>query len=176
MEEFKDKQFTIHCYDCKSEDIDWGYLKKMQSVYSNTFTIGVNVFSDISRAKEWGFNAYMLKFINNYAELATLKEAGACYVYLDQPLFSSLDKVKRFGIPVRWMPNLVDASPGYLSRPLHGTWIRPEDIDEYDIIDGCICEFVSHNGIVGEQAAFRVYSEQKAWPFDIGLLMPEFEG
>ena len=147
----------------------------MAPLFPKGFSIGVIYFSMIPIAKSHGLDAYFLSYLDTYAELNRAYREGSKYVYLNQPLFSSHDKVKRFGIPVRWTPNVVDASMhNILSKLEHGTWIRPEDLQLYDIVDGCIVEFPGVNGSRAEQAFFRVY-KSGIWEQDLGLLMPLFE-
>lgn len=170
---------TIQCFDENLEDIDWKWLQAMKEQFQQGFSIGVNTIDGLHIAHEYKIPAYLLKHINNFAELNRAYGAGACYFYVDQPLFSSINRLKEFGVPIRWTPNLVDSSPGYLLRILHGTWIRPEDIDKYDIIPGCTVEFPQTqltNGSTAEQSYFKFYHDDKEFDFDLGMLLPEFKG
>ena len=167
---------TIQCYEETAADIDWKWLKNMAPLFPKGFTIGVVNFNMIPIAKSYGLKAYFLSYLNTYAELNRACREGLAYVYLNQPLFSSHDKIKRFGIPVRWTPNVVDASMhNILSKLEHGTWIRPEDLQLYDIIEGCIVEFPDVNGSRAEQALFKIY-KSGVWEQDLGLLLLEFKG
>ena len=94
---------------------------------------------------------------------------GACYVRVGGSLFFSLDKVKLLGAHVRAVPNVafddgLDREDGVV-----GTWIRPEDLDVYahyiDTIEFMDCDLKK------EQALYRIYIEQKAWPGDLGLIV-----
>jgi len=109
-------------------------------------------------------------------ELNRLYSAGVPCVYLDAPLFFSMDKIKRFNIPVRLLPNVIDASPGYLTTFAHGTWIRPEDIKEYDIIPNAIVEFQNTVNARAEEAFWRVYAKDGKWDGDLGFLFLEVKG
>ena len=173
-EEYPDTAVTIQFYNVPIEEIDWIWLQNMAPMFPKGFTLGFVDMLSLRMALDLKLKAYLLKHINNFAELSMLKEIGVCFVYLDQPLFSSIDKIKKYELPVRWTPNLVDSTPGYLQRLQHGSWIRPEDIDMYNINDGCICEFISSNGYAGEQAYFKIYTK-KMWPQDFGYIYPEFE-
>lgn len=179
-EKFPNAAVTIQCWKSKQNYfIDWKWLKAMAKQFPNGFSVGVLNYSDIAIAKEWDIPVYMLKHINNFVELNLAKQHNLCYIYLDQPLFSSMKEVQRFNIPVRWTPNIVDSSPGHLllaDRLIHGTWIRPEDIDKYDYIEGCTVEFPSTNGHPAEQAFYRVYHDDKQWEQDLGFLLLDFKG
>ena len=77
---------------------------------------------------------------------------------------------------MRWTPTVVDASMHtILSKLEHGTWIRPEDLQLYDIIEGCTVEFPDVNGSRAEQALFKIY-KSGVWEQDLGLLLLEFKG
>ena len=167
---------TIQCYKETANDIDWKWLKSMAPLFPHGFSVGVIYFNMIPIARLHGLNAYFLSYLDTFAELNRAYHEGSSYVYLNQPLFSQHDKVVRFGIPVRWTPNVVDASMrNVLGKLEHGTWIRPEDLPLYDIIDGCIVEFPGANGSRAEQALFRIY-KSGVWEQDLGLLLLEFKG
>lgn len=167
---------TIQCWKEKPEDIDWNWCAAMAQQFTQGFTMGFMELSMLYTAQSKGIKAYLLKTVNSYVELNVLLQAGAAYVYLDQPLFSSIDKVKEFGIPARYIPNLIDSSPGLLTqlnRLSHGTWIRPEDIDMYDYGD-CLVEFQGVSGPKAEKVYFDVY-RRKEWLGRFNLLIPELE-
>jgi hypothetical protein len=62
------------------------------------------------------------------------------------------------------------AHDGYLPYEdgVNGSWIRPEDVDMYTAIN--VIEFADCDK-KKEQALFRIYAEQHAWPGDINLLI-----
>ncbi len=166
---------SIQCYGYKAQEIDWEELQRISKMFPKGFSVGVMDIDSIRAARLCKLPVYMLKYINNFAELNQLKREGVCCVYVDQPLFSSCNKLKEFNIPIRWTPTVVDSSIGFLENLLHGTWIRPEDIDQYDIIPECIVEFPESNGSRAEQAFFRVYHDYKKWDQDLGYLLREFK-
>lgn len=173
-EKYPNKPITIQCFNEDIGDIDWEWCSSISKVFPQGFSMGfINIVS-LREALNRNIKAYMLKTINSFMELDYLRSIGVCQVYLDEPLFFSIDKVKSFGIPVRYIPNLVDSSPGYLQRASHGTWIRPEDLDMYDF-EGCIAEFQGIH-VKGEMAYFRVYKEQKEWLGRFNLLLPDLQG
>ena len=174
-EEYPNAAVTIQCFSVMDEDIDWKWLAAMKPNFPKGFTIGVNSYEGVIAGKLWGLDTYLLKYINNFVELNQLVEAGVCYVFLDQPLFSSIDKIKRFNVPVRWIPNLTNPY-GHLQRLTHGIWIRPEDIERYNINDKCIVEFVQTKNLYkGEQALFNIYANKKSWEQRLGNLVQDFE-
>lgn len=175
QEQYAEKPVTVQCWTQYNNMIDTKWLKGVATQYPKGFSVGVTSMTDLKNILAEGLPAYFLRTINNFAALAALQEMGAAYVYLDQPLFSSLDKVQRFDINVRWVPNLVDASPGYLQRMAHGTWIRPEDIKLYEeMFPNSICEFIGAETAQAEQALYRIYKSGE-WKQDIEFIMPEFK-
>lgn len=171
---YPDAAVTIQCIDEKSEEIDWKWLKAMKEQFPKGFTVGVKDIESLSFGIQANVPIYWLQSITTFNQLNFLYDLGVSYIYVDQPLFSSVDKLKRFNIPVRWMPNIINQS-GFIMEKAHGTWIRPEDLDEYDIIPGCIAEFNNVNGSKAEQAFYRVYALEKEWPMDLGLLLLDFK-
>lgn len=175
-EQYPKAAVTIQCYDENVGDIDWTWLKGLSKQFPN-FSVGVIDTATLQFGLSLKLKMYLLKHINNFAELNTLYELGVNYLYVDQPLFSSCDKLKNFNIPIRWTPTLVDSSKGYLSRLIHGTWIRPEDLDQYDIIPGCITEFDrSINGNRQEQSYYKFYAQKKEFPSGVQFLWPALDG
>ena len=172
-EEFPQASINIKCYETDPNNIDFKWLAAALPNYPKSYTIGFLTWNLLDTAKAFGLNAYLLRSINTYAELNALKDVGVSHVILGQPLFFSLDKIKRFGIPIRWIPNLVNSGSLPLSELSHGTWIRPEDISKYDILPDCVIEFLNAKDFKAEQALFRVY-KKGAWQQDLGLLFPEF--
>jgi hypothetical protein len=103
--------------------------------------------------------------ISSFYDLRAAVACGVCYVRLDAPIFFQLDKVKELGVPVRVVPNV--AYLDFIPREdgVCGTWIRPEDLDDYaeyiEVIEFEDCD--NHK----EQALYRIYIEQKAWPGEL---------
>lgn len=172
-EEYPNAAVTIQCFDVSDDEIDWKWFAAMKPNFPNGLTVGVNTHDGVIAGKLWEVDTYLLKYINTYAELNELIEEGACYVLLDQPLFSSIDKIKRFNIPVRWIPNITNPY-GHLQRLTHGIWIRPEDIEQYNIHEKCVVEFIQPPGLTrGEQALFDIY-KKGTWEQRLGNLVQDF--
>lgn len=166
---------TIQCFDISDDEIDWKWLSSMQHSFQKGFSVGVNSFEAVQAGKLWQVKTYLLKYINTFAELNQLLAEDVCYVYLDQPLFSMIDKIKRFNVGVRWIPNLTNPL-GHLQKIEHGIWIRPEDIGEYNINEDCIVEFAqTPGGYRGEQSLFLIYSNKGTWEQRLGNIIQDFD-
>ena len=174
-EEYPEASVVIQCYEVEPDKVDFNWLAAMAPSFPKGFCVGFLTESLLNTARELGIPAYLLRYINTYAELNELYRIGVSYVLLGQPLFSSLDKVKKFNIPIRWTPNVVNNSNFDLTHLSHGSWIRPEDLHLYDIIDGCVAEFPGARDYKAEQAFFKVY-KKGSWPQDLGYLLLEFKG
>ena len=171
QELYSTKPVTVQCWDFTNGLVDMQWLKKVSTQYPNGFSVGVLSIAELEQAIAEGLHAYLLMTINNFAQLNMLVDMGAAYVYLAQPLFSSLDKVQRFDINIRWVPNLIDAR----YKLAHETWIRPEDIELYaEMFPDSICEFVGMKTAQAEQAMYRIYKSGE-WQQNLGFIFPEFK-
>ena len=114
----------------------------------------------------WGYK------VQTYYQLQSLLNLGVCYIKLDAPLFFDLPKIKQYNVPIRAVPNIAYDDGMIRADGIVGTWIRPEDIDEYDkYIDTIEFDNVT---LTQEQALYRVYMEDKEWPTDLRLLIQNF--
>ena len=93
-----------------------------------------------------------------------------CYVILGAPLFFQQDLVARYNIPVRTTPNI--AHYNYLPHKdgVNGTWIRPEDVSAYEPTITTI-EFEGLERQEQEQALYRIYAKDKAWPGKLDMIV-----
>ena len=114
----------------------------------------------------WGYS------ITTPYELESLsKFTKVCYVRVGAPLFFEMDLVAKYGISVRHAPNV--AHFGYIPQAdgVNGTWIRPEDLEQYEPTITAI-EFLGVE-LSAERALFRIYGEQKKWPGELGLIVQD---
>ena len=47
-------------------------------------------------------------------------------------MFFEMDEVKKFGVPVRAVPNVAHLNDIPTKNGIYGTWIRPEDLELYN--------------------------------------------
>ena len=115
----------------------------------------------------WGYT------VTTATELASLEALGVSQVRIGAPLFFQTDILKRFNVKYRIAANI--AHEGYLPimSGINGSWIRPEDVELYegifDIIEFADCD---NNK---EQALFRIYAEDHAWPGQVEMLITNIE-
>jgi hypothetical protein len=117
----------------------------------------------------WGFEVttpYELQGLKNFTNV--------CYVRVGAPLFFQQDLLKKFGIPVRVTPNVAYHKYIPQKNGINGTWIRPEDLEVYEPVVAA-CEFEAVRDNAHEQALFRIYRNQKAWPGDLDMIITNLD-
>ena len=171
IENYPEATIILMCYP--GEEINWLDCDKWKILSRDKFIMCVSTFEDMQACKDNGFQFYFGYPIKTFYELRALKEMGVCYVRLAEPLFFQMDEVKKFSIPVRAIPNVCYSDGFYREDGVCGMWIRPEDLDTYEpYVD--VLEFEDADDNEKEQALFRIYSEQKNWPGDMGMLFTNF--
>ena len=162
-EKYPEKDFVLEIYS--ESEVDWAEMKEYNILSQGRLTFCVANSEQMYQCKEMEAKFYFGYPISSFYDLRAAVACGVAYVRLDAPVFFQLDRVKELGVPVRAVPNV--AYLEYIPREdgVCGTWIRPEDIDDYeeyiDIIEFEDCD--NHK----EQALYRIYIEQKAWPGEV---------
>ena len=96
-------------YEVVDQVDDWDYLKMINSRLNKTGRrlIISTMYSIIAQsAKENGLAFYFSFAINNFADLQTVNELGACYALITAPIFFEQDKLEKFSIPLRYRANV----------------------------------------------------------------------
>ena len=159
------------------KEIDNSLIKEYDEACAKRFIVCVNKLDsdtiNFYRANNiryyWGYE------INTPKELNSLKHfTDVCYVRVSGPLFFNHKLLNKVGIPVRATANVADF--GYLPKKdgVTGTWIRPEDVPEYEGTVGAI-EFGGIERSEQERALFRIYAEQHNWPGDLDLIITNLD-
>lgn len=121
-------------------------------------------------AKENGLAFYFSFAINNFADLQTVNELGACYALITAPIFFEQDKLEKFSIPLRYRANV--AYSGYLTTKrvnANAAFIRPDDVEFYDN-DTTTIEFGASSS-EQEEVLYRLYKYDKTWPGDLNMVI-----
>lgn len=155
--------------DDSDELLNWEEIKRFKMLAKDNFIIALSSMRDIAFCKEHEIQWYAGFPVKTFYELRALKELGACYVRLGEPLFFMMDKVAEFEIPVRAVPNVAYVDGLFRENGVCGTWIRPEDLDTYAPYIATI-EFEDSDQ-KKEQALYRVYVENKNWPGLLSLII-----
>ena len=155
-----------------NESANWQEIVAINEQSNNRLIICCGDYATLLQAKTYSIKHFYEYPISTYYELNSVKDLDVCYLRLSEPLFFDLDRVSKYGIPIRAIPNI--AYKDYLPHEngIHGTWIRPEDVDDYEqYID--ILEFdvsILSNPREKEEVLFKVYKD-KYWPNDLNILI-----
>lgn len=114
----------------------------------------------------WGYS------VSTWWELDALIALGVSQARIEAPLFFETTKLKqkcRKKIALRVIANV--AHEGYVPGVdgISGSWIRPEDVEQYEDVFTTI-EFRDSDQSK-EQALYRIYAEQHEWPGQIEMLI-----
>lgn len=173
-EKYPEKTFVLELYS--DSEIDWNDIKEYVILSQDRLTLCVANAEQMYKCRELKAKFYFGYPINSFYDLRAAIANGVSYVRLDAPLFFQLDKVKKLGVPIRAVPNVAYLDFIPRSNGVCGTWIRPEDLDDYEeYID--IIEFEDCDNRK-EQALYRIYIEQKAWPGELNDIISnlKYEG
>lgn len=150
-------------------ELEWRDILNYDILTKRRFVLCLSNVEDCKKARVNNIPFYFGYPVTSWDELRMLKHLGVVYVRLGAPLFFELDKVAKLNIPIRIVPNIAYNDGFPREDGVCGTWVRPEDIDAYgeytDVVEFEDCDLKK------EQAMFRLYAEQKAWPGDLGFII-----
>ena len=169
IEKYPEAEIILTINRDKDEKFSWTELKRWGILARGRLVCCLQSLSDVDECKTANLPFYWGYPITSYYELRSLKDLGVVYIRLDAPLFFEMDEVKRFGIPIRAVPNIAHQGDILTKNSICGTWIRPEDIELYEDYIHTI-EFEDCD-IKKESALFRIYAEQKTWSGPIAMLI-----
>lgn len=156
-------------YPTELEFSEWNTWSMYQEKLDN-FYIALHNLSFAEDFNTHGVKWYWPYPITSFYELNSIVAAGAAYVLLGPPLTHSVDKIRRMtGARVRAVAN--SAKPKYLhnANSIVGSWIRPEDVKEYEQYIDCL-EFES-NSLKEEAALLHIYKDNQEWPGNLNLII-----
>lgn len=168
IEKYPDKDIILCLVTPKDMEIDWDKIKEYNTMLRGHLICALTNADMVEKCKEIGTRYYFLFSASSWYELQAMKDLGVCYVYLAPPLTHELNKVKLYGVPVRWRPNI--AYEKYLphSDGVNGSWIRPEDVEYYgQYVD--TFEFEARD-TKHEQALFDIYNRGE-WAGPLNMLI-----
>lgn len=155
------------------ELLNWDEIKRYKMLTHDKFIMAISSMKDIVFCNEHEIPWYAGFPVKTFYELHALKNLGACYVRLGEPLFFMMDQVSKIGVPVRAVPNVAYIDGIFREDGVCGTWIRPEDLEAYEPYITTI-EFEDIDRQEKEQALYRIYVEDKKWAGTLGLLVSNF--
>lgn len=154
-------------------ELSWEEIERSNKLCKGQFIFAATTIHQINECLKREINFYLDKPTNNYEDLQWLKKMGAKYILIETPLFFDLQNVKKIcgkSCLLRIAPNIAyyaDSIPK--ENGICGSWIRPEDIEEYSKYIDTI-EFEDCN-TTKEQALYRVYMENHSWLYDLNDLI-----
>lgn len=162
IDKYPGKKFNL-ILPIENIEINWDEIVTCYELSRHNFVIGIINGSQMREAKNREIPFYHRAMLHSFHELRDLSEAGASEVYLGAPLFFQLDRVKQNfpDIKIRAIAN--SALPEGSMAPNNGvcgTWIRPEDVNQYDEYIDTIEFYGEHQAV---QALYRIYAEKHAW-------------
>lgn len=159
----------------QQEEIDWNELELYKRMRPDLFICCVSTLNQAEICKDLGIKFYCGFPIGTFYELRRWLNMGVCYVRLDAPLFFDLPTVAQVigETPIRAVANVAYETLWGDDTGIHGTWIRPEDVAAYENYISVI-EFEDCDNRK-EQALYRIYAEQHAWPGEVSMLITNIE-
>lgn len=162
-DKYPDKTLILEIYS--SSEVNWDEIQQYNIIAQKKLILCVTTAAQAQKCQELGIRWYLGYGVSNYFDLNTLAQLQPAYILLEGELFFDLPRIKNYGIPIRAIPNI--AHQGQLPRKegVCGTWIRPDDLEEYEKYIDAI-EFEDCD-IKKEQALYRIYCERKTWPGEL---------
>lgn len=153
------------------DEPDWSELELYKRMCPDTFICCISSYEQAEICKDLGIKFYYGFPIETYYELRRWINFGVCYVRLGAPLFFDLPEVAKIigQVQIRAVANVAYETLWGEDTGIHGTWIRPEDVDVYESYISVI-EFEDCDNRK-EQALYRIYAEQKNWPGPMTMII-----
>lgn len=169
-EKYPDKSFVL-INTVADGILDWKNIQKWNTLTHNKLTLCLSSIEDCLKAKENNIPFYLGFPVTSWHEAQALKELGVSFLVIGAPLFFDMKNVKSLHMPIRLVPNIACLDDIPREDGINGTWIRPENIDDYDAcLEDLTIEFLGCK-IQKEQAMYRIYAEQKSWPGELDMLI-----
>ena len=174
------KDFITEDWECKAEIviylsnnelINWDEINIYQNLLN--IVIATENTKEIQMIKEKGYKVFWSYPVSTYQELRSVLELNVDQVLLDGPLYFDLPKVKNIcgeKVELRAVVNKCFNNNLPQKNGICGTYIRPEDIEEYSRFISHF-EFDSEYSIKKEHALYNIYVKDKTWPGNLNLLL-----
>ena len=150
----------------EEESIDFEEINTLNKLVKD-FMCRVSRIEDMRELDELDVRWYYGMVIDKWDDLACLATTNSAYVLIGGDLFFDLARVKRFGIPIRSVPNvstvpsLINVGDLKYDISIVGDWFQPEAVSIYEEYIDAI-EFENCN-LQQERALYRIYAKN-GWP------------
>lgn len=159
--------------DCPLLEIDWNIIENFQNQLGDRFILRILYIVNAIECQKKHIQYYLKYAICSYDELKAVIGIGVYYVRLGAPLFFDLDNIKKYypNLKIRIVPNQAYADAYPRTNGIVGTWIRPEDIRQYnEYVE--VLEF-EESDVKREQALYRIYWVDRKWSGELNLIIPD---
>lgn len=161
----------IVIYLSNNELIDWNNIDLYKDVLN--IVIATEDTKQIQSIKEKGYKTFWAYPVSTYQELRSILDLEVDEVLLDGPLYFDLPRVKSIcgeKVELRIVVNKCFNNNLPQKNGICGTYVRPEDIDEYSNFITHF-EFDTNNNIKKEYNLHKVYAKDKVWNGNLNILL-----
>lgn len=174
IDEYPNATIILYTRDIPEDtELNWEEMERYNKLCKGKFIFAATTIQQINDCLKREIRFYLDRPISTYEELHWLRVNKAEYFLIEAPLFFDLKSIKDIcgsTCFLRIVPNIAYYSNGIpRTNGLCGSWIRPEDIDEYEGLIDTI-EFEDCDARK-EEALYRIYVEEKRWPADLNSLI-----
>lgn len=127
----------------------------------------------IQEAIKQGFAVYYTPAVKDYMALHALEAMGCSEILIDGPLFFDLPQVRKSTkMIIHTCPNLSLYNHLSHQNPIHGTWMRPEDVPLYEPY----IDVLEPHGVTpsAQGTAYKIYAIDTHWNGDIANIILDF--
>ena len=151
----------------------WDILDAYKNLFPDRIKIATYDIPMIQEAIERGFAVYYTPTVKDYMTLHAFEAMGCSEIFIDGPLFFDLPQVRKSTkMIIHTCPNrsLYNHLPH--QNPIHGTWIRPEDVPLYEPY----IDVFEPYGITpsAQGTAYKIYAIDAHWNGDIASIILDF--
>lgn len=154
-------------------DETWSVLSAYKDLFPDRIKIATYDIPMIQEAIKQGFAVYYTPVVKDYMALHALEAMGCSEIRIDGPLFFDLPQVRKSTkMIIHICPNLALYNHLPHQNPIHGTWIRPEDVPLYEPY----IDVLEPHGITpsAQGTAYKIYAIDAHWNGDIANIILDF--
>lgn len=154
-------------------DETWSVLSAYKDLFPDRIKIATYDIPMIQEAIKQGFAVYYTPVVKDYMALHALEAMGCSEIRIDGPLFFDLPQVRKSTkMIIHTCPNLALYNHLPHQNPIHGTWIRPEDVPLYEPY----IDVLEPHGITppAQGTAYKIYAIDAHWNGDIANIILDF--
>lgn len=158
------------------EEFDWSEMSEYVRKSNNRLILCLNNVTDCLIAEELNIRYFYGLPICTYAEFNAITNGfyNPEYIILGAPLFFDLPYVSKRFNNFRVYPNIANMTPFFDKDNVTGTWIRPENIQEYERYGIKCIEFMKVEK-TEEEALYRIYMENHKFNGPLSMIIKDLE-